>query len=727
MSMLCVRRRILSKIDAASYQSKYEMKRLVQFQIGKKTGWLQIGIGVAMVKKKTKSKRLTLHKKYKILRKVREHKRKERKKERLGAGKKKKTPGIPNNWPFKEELLLQEEQARLAEKEHQAKLKEQRRLEKAEKKKQDKLVIDSLAQVPTLTPLSIKEQAKAELKAAIVKSDLVVVVLDARDPQGSRSLSLEDGLIAHGKKDVLLVLNKVDLISVDAAEKWVTYLRRFHPTVAVRAANKMVKDVTRKTKSVSSVTSAALQARVQELETLRDNGCVDTLAQVLEDYANAKGGAKSTVAFVGYPNVGKSTLFNSLKRKMLSPVSSKPRTTRTNVEAHLGQFIAIVDTPALPIELIDQSSVLVKYGLAEEYTMEPVEAVDSVLSRGDMWNVIQVTAVPTYKSNEDFLKKYATKKQLVRKGGEPDVLLAARAFLKALTDGSLPTSTQAPTQSKSRFDLPTWFKSDEKLEQALYSTNPNNNAKHSSYLTFKCQGSSHRPGETTEYDFVMGNLKLEDIQVEDDDEEDDDEEEEDEEEDDEEEDEEEEEDDEEEEEVVEVPQPKKGSKKAAAPAKKAAAPAKKPAAPAKKPAAPAKKEAKKAEAPAKETKKVEAPAKKEIEAEAPSKKAEAPAKKETKKAETPAKKESKKVEAPAKKTETAAKKAEPATKKSAAAAKKAAAEKEPVVAKATKAKEDKKAAQKKDDAVPSSRKRKVITIEEPTRTNPKRATRSASK
>ncbi|KAG9406672.1 hypothetical protein AC1031_002992 [Aphanomyces cochlioides] len=680
-----------------------------------------------MVKKKTKSKRLTLHKKYKILRKVREHKRKERKKERLGAGKKKKTPGIPNNWPFKEELLLQEEQARLAEKEHQAKLKEQRRLEKAEKKKQDKLVIDSLAQVPTLTPLSIKEQAKAELKAAIVKSDLVVVVLDARDPQGSRSLSLEDGLIAHGKKDVLLVLNKVDLISVDAAEKWVTYLRRFHPTVAVRAANKTVKDVTRKTKSVSSVTSAALQARVQELETLRDNGCVDTLAQVLEDYAKAKGGAKSTVAFVGYPNVGKSTLFNSLKRKMLSPVSSKPRSTRTNVEAQLGQFIAIVDTPALPIELIDPSSVLVKYGLAEEYTMEPVEAVDSVLSRGDMWSVMQVTAVPTYKSNEDFLKKYAAKKQLVRKGGEPDVLLGARAFLKALTDGSLPTSTQAPTQSKSRFDLPTWFKSDEKLEQALYSTNPNNSAKHSSYLTFKCQGSSHRPGETTEYDFVMGNLKLEDIQMEDDeeeeDEEDDDEEEEDEEEEDEEEEEEEE---EEEDEVVEVPPPKKGSKKAAAPTKKPAAPAKKPAAPAKKAAAPAKKETKKAEAPAKETKKAEAPAKKEIKkAEAPSKKAEAPAKKETKKAET--KKESKKVEAAAKKTETAAKKAEPATKKSAAAAKKAAAEKEPVVEKATKAKEDKKAAQKKDDAVSASRKRKVITIEEPTRTNPKRATRSASK
>lgn len=57
----------------------------------------------------SKSKRVSLKKKYKVIRKVREHNRKktkEAKKLRL-SGKKKveKDPGIPNDWPFKEQEL----------------------------------------------------------------------------------------------------------------------------------------------------------------------------------------------------------------------------------------------------------------------------------------------------------------------------------------------------------------------------------------------------------------------------------------------------------------------------------------------------------------------------------------------------------------------------------------------------------------------------------------------
>lgn len=57
----------------------------------------------------SKSKRVPLKKKYKIIRKVKEHKKKkakEAKKLHL-SGKKKveKDPGIPNDWPFKEQEL----------------------------------------------------------------------------------------------------------------------------------------------------------------------------------------------------------------------------------------------------------------------------------------------------------------------------------------------------------------------------------------------------------------------------------------------------------------------------------------------------------------------------------------------------------------------------------------------------------------------------------------------
>lgn len=57
--------------------------------------------------KKSKSKRVTLRKKYKILKKVREHHRKARKDvKKLGNKiKPRKDPGIPSAWPFKEQVL----------------------------------------------------------------------------------------------------------------------------------------------------------------------------------------------------------------------------------------------------------------------------------------------------------------------------------------------------------------------------------------------------------------------------------------------------------------------------------------------------------------------------------------------------------------------------------------------------------------------------------------------
>lgn len=57
----------------------------------------------------SKSKRISLKKKYKVLRKVKEHhKKKAKEAKKLGLNKRKKVekdPGIPNDWPFKEQEL----------------------------------------------------------------------------------------------------------------------------------------------------------------------------------------------------------------------------------------------------------------------------------------------------------------------------------------------------------------------------------------------------------------------------------------------------------------------------------------------------------------------------------------------------------------------------------------------------------------------------------------------
>ena len=53
---------------------------------------------------------------------------------------------------------------------------------------------------------------------------------------------------------------------------------------------------------------------------------------------------KNTIAIVGLPNTGKSTLFNKIKGQQLSPVSPQAGTTRSLVRSEFGPF-TLIDTP----------------------------------------------------------------------------------------------------------------------------------------------------------------------------------------------------------------------------------------------------------------------------------------------------------------------------------------------------------------------------------------------
>lgn len=274
-----------------------------------------------MVKKKGKSKRSTLKDKYKIQRRVVETHRKSRKqaKRDVKAGiirhdKTKKDPGIPNSWPFKQELLNEVARAR--------ELAENAQLEKKQNKSAKNLeelmaranasrsefeakvssgVIrheeDSEARTPKL---NLGEQSRraylSTLRQVIEASDIILQVLDARDPMGTRIRpSIEDAILKHFDKKMVLVMNKIDLIPKDAVSGWLNFLRRSRPTLAIKCGTNIKDKVGRSEVECQGALSSSCGVGVEGLLGL------------LKNYARTSdGGGKTciTVGIIGYPNVG---------------------------------------------------------------------------------------------------------------------------------------------------------------------------------------------------------------------------------------------------------------------------------------------------------------------------------------------------------------------------------------------------------------------------------------
>ncbi|KAK4511104.1 uncharacterized protein ATC70_012315 [Mucor velutinosus] len=118
-----------------------------------------------MVPKKIKSKRVRTAHKHRILGRIRDHHRKERRAARKNPGKHNKTkkdPGIPNEWPFKEELLNEIQAQKNEAEEEKLRNKQIQQAERAKAKKAAKKaeVAENIA--------AAKAAAAAAARAAVV-------------------------------------------------------------------------------------------------------------------------------------------------------------------------------------------------------------------------------------------------------------------------------------------------------------------------------------------------------------------------------------------------------------------------------------------------------------------------------------------------------------------------------------------------------------------------------
>lgn len=413
--------------------------------------------------KKSKSKRVSLKQKYKVIRKVKEHhkkKAKDAKKKGLNKRPKvEKDPGIPNDWPFKEQELKALE-ARRALALEELEQKKAARKERARKRKlglpEDDDVDASKEQNAgeekvVKTAVKIRDTPEKafyrELAEVIEASDVILEVLDARDPLGTRCADIEKMVLKAGpEKHLVLLLNKIDLVPRDSVEKWLKYFREELPAVAFKCS-------TQHQKSNLGKKYAAKGAKKtpKPCSLLEAGDCLggQTLIKLLKKYSKSREITNTiTVGVVGLPNVGKSSLINSLKRCHVVDVSATPGLTKSMQEVELDKIVKLLDCPGVVMvkSAENEASIALRNCIRIDKVDDPISPVKEIFKLCPAKTLVMLYRIPSFDSVDDFLHNVATARGKLKKGGTVDVDAAARIVLHDWNEGRIPYYTLPPTR-----------------------------------------------------------------------------------------------------------------------------------------------------------------------------------------------------------------------------------------------------------------------------------------
>jgi ribosome biogenesis GTPase A len=158
-------------------------------------------------------------------------------------------------------------------------------------------------------------KAQKEIKEILPQIDVVIEVCDARLP-----FSSENPMITEIRGDIPLIkiLNKSDLADPEKTKIWLEYLESQHNVKAIALTT--------------------------------DNPAIaKTLPSLIRKLVPSKNetGKQINVVIMGIPNVGKSTLLNTLVGKAKAKVGNEPAVTKGQQRIRLDEGLYLYDTPGM--------------------------------------------------------------------------------------------------------------------------------------------------------------------------------------------------------------------------------------------------------------------------------------------------------------------------------------------------------------------------------------------
>lgn len=321
-----------------------------------------------------------------------------------------------------------------------------------------RLAIDDLPSLAaqTASKESSRKAFDKVFKQVAEAADVILYVLDARDPEGTRSKEVERQIMAAegGSKRLILILNKIDLVPPPVLKAWLIHLRRYFPTLPLKASN------------------GAPNAHSFDHKQLTVKGTSETLFRALKTYAQSKQLKRSiSVGVIGYPNVGKSSVINALTARLnkgssnACPTGAEAGVTTSLREVKLDSKLKLIDSPGIVFPNAEKSSkkskkqdeqarLVLLNALPPKHIEDPIPAVNLLLKRlstsdslfEKLLNVYGIP--PLFPTNgdrtTDFLVQVARKRGRLGKGGVPNINSAAMTVITDWRDGRIQGWVEAP-------------------------------------------------------------------------------------------------------------------------------------------------------------------------------------------------------------------------------------------------------------------------------------------
>lgn len=255
--------------------------------------------------------------------------------------------------------------------------------------------------------------ATKEAAETMRTTDVVVEVLDARVPYSSCNPVVEK-LRRQNQRPALKVLNKQDAADPVRTRQWLDHYNAQPGVKAVALCAPRGAEVAR----IPGLCSQLAPGRGTPLKPLR-------------------------IMILGVPNVGKSTLMNSLLKRHVANVGDEPAITRMQMRHAVSPGVWIVDTPGMTWSGMTPDvglKLAAAHSIGRNAYDQEFVALDLaayLLTAYPALLEARLGALPVPATPEALLAHVASVRSLVAKGGGPNLPQAAQTFLTDFRTGAL--------------------------------------------------------------------------------------------------------------------------------------------------------------------------------------------------------------------------------------------------------------------------------------------------